>query len=154
MQKPIRRSDRALSQEQAMEILFNGEYGILSTVSSDGQPYGIPVSFSFNSNAIFFHSAVKGHKLENLAANSRVSFCVVGKTEILPGEFGTRYESAIVFGKAIELTDTEKLVGLNEIVKKYSPDFLEEGQVYIENNAKKARVYKIEIEAISGKAKR
>ena len=154
MQRPIRRADRALSQEQAMEILFKGEYGILSTVSSDGQPYGVPVSYCYSDNLLYFHCAVEGHKLENLAANNRVSFCVVGETKILPEKFATRYESAIIFGKAYELTGNEKLSGLTELLKKYSPDFLEKGQLYIESNAEKTRVYKIEIEALSGKARR
>jgi nitroimidazol reductase NimA-like FMN-containing flavoprotein (pyridoxamine 5'-phosphate oxidase superfamily) len=154
MQRPIRRADRALSQEQAMEILFKGEYGILSTVSSDGQPYGVPVSYCYSDNLLYFHCAVEGHKLENLTANNRVSFCVVGETKILPEKFATRYESAIIFGKAYELTGNEKLPGLTELLKKYSPDFLEKGQLYIESNAEKTRVYKIEIEALSGKARR
>jgi nitroimidazol reductase NimA-like FMN-containing flavoprotein (pyridoxamine 5'-phosphate oxidase superfamily) len=154
MQRPIRRADRALSEEQAKEILLKGEYGILSTVSSDGQPYGVPVSYTHTNNMLTFHCAVEGQKLENMAANNRVSFCVVGETEVLPGKFGTRYESAIIFGKAFELTGDEKMIGLREFVKKYSPDFLEKGQFYIKNNAKKARIYKIEIEALSGKARR
>ena len=97
---------------------------------------------------------MEGHKLENLAANNSISFCVVGETEILPDKFATRYESAIIFGKAYELTGNEKLSGLTELLKKYSPDFLEKGQLYIESNAEKTRVYKIEIEALSGKARR
>jgi len=154
MQRPIRRADRALSLEQAMEILFKGEFGILSTVSSDGQPYGVPVSYCYSDNLLYFHCAVEGHKLENLAANNSVSFCVVGETEILPDKFATRYESAIVFGKAYELTGNEKLSGLTELLKKYSQDFLEKGQLYIESNAEKTRVYKIEVVALSGKARR
>src|SRR5512146_2802730 len=103
MQRPIRRSDRALTNEQAAEILQKGEYGVLSTVSPDGQPYGVPVSFAYADNALYFHCAVEGHKRDNLASNPRVSFCVIGGTEALPDKFATRYESAIVFGKACEL---------------------------------------------------
>jgi uncharacterized protein len=154
MNKPIRRADRALSQEQAMEILQKGEYGILSTVSSDGQPYGVPVSYSYTDNLLYFHCAVEGHKLENLVANNQVSFCVVGKTEILPDKFATRYESAIIFGRAFELTGDQKRTGLIELLKKYSPDFMEKGLKYIESDVEKTRVFKIEIEALSGKARR
>jgi nitroimidazol reductase NimA-like FMN-containing flavoprotein (pyridoxamine 5'-phosphate oxidase superfamily) len=154
MHRPIRRADRALTQEQALEILQNGEYGILSTVSSDGQPYGVPVSYCCVGIRLFFHCAVEGHKLENLAANPRVSFCVVGRTEVLPGQFATRYESAIVFGTAVELTGDEKLLALTELLKKYSPDFLEKGQRYIESDAGKTRVYQIEIETVTGKARK
>jgi nitroimidazol reductase NimA-like FMN-containing flavoprotein (pyridoxamine 5'-phosphate oxidase superfamily) len=48
----------------------------------------------------------------------------------------------------------EKLSALAELLKKYSPDFLEKGQRYIESDAGKTRVYKIEIEVLSGKSRR
>lgn len=154
MERKIRRTDRAISEIEAKGILEKGEFGILSTASLDGQPYGVPVSFSYTANVIFFHSAIDGHKLENLRKNNRVSFCVVGRTEVLPDQFSTKYESAIVFGKAFELTDAEKHKGLLEIVKKYSPGFIKEGLQYIENDANKARVYKIVIESITGKSRK
>ena len=154
MQRSIRRADRALTDEQALEILQKGEYGILSTVSSAGQPYGIPVSFAYSENALYFHCAVEGHKLDNLASNPRISFCVVGATEVLPGQFATRYESAIVFGRARELTGDEKHSGLIELLKKYSAAFLEKGERYINSDIEKVRVFKIEIEALSGKARK
>ena len=153
MQRPIRRSDRALTNEQAMEILEKGEYGVLSTVSLDGQPYGVPLSFAYVDNVIYFHGAVEGHKLDNLLANPRVSFCVVGGTQVLPDKFATRYESAIIFGKASELTGDEKYSGLTELLKKYSANFMEKGERYINSDIEKTRVFKIEVEALSGKAK-
>jgi hypothetical protein len=154
MQRSIRRADRALTNEQAIEILQAGEYGILSTVSQDGQPYGVPVNFCYSNNVLFFHCAVEGYKLDNLESNPRVSFCVVGKTEVLPGKFATRYESAIVFGKAGELTGDGKKLGLIKLLKKYSPDFMEKGERYIDSDIEKTRVFKIEIESLSGKARR
>jgi nitroimidazol reductase NimA-like FMN-containing flavoprotein (pyridoxamine 5'-phosphate oxidase superfamily) len=154
MPRPIRRADCILSKEQAIEILQKGEYGILSTISPDGQPYGVPVSYAYVENALYFHCAVEGHKLDNLAFNPRVSFCVVGATEVLPEQFGTRYESVIVFGKAGEVTGDEKHAGLTLLLQKYSADYIEKGECYINNDIGKARVFKIEIEALSGKAKR
>jgi nitroimidazol reductase NimA-like FMN-containing flavoprotein (pyridoxamine 5'-phosphate oxidase superfamily) len=154
MPRPIRRSERALTNEQAAEILQKGEYGILSTVSPDGQPYGVPVSFAYTDDALYFHCAVEGHKLDNLESNPRVSFCVVGGTELLPDKFATRYESAIAFGKACELIGNEKRSALMELLKKYSADFVEKGERYIENDIEKTRVFKIEIETLSGKARR
>jgi nitroimidazol reductase NimA-like FMN-containing flavoprotein (pyridoxamine 5'-phosphate oxidase superfamily) len=150
----MRRADRALTDEQAIEILQKGEYGILSTVSEDGQPYGVPVSFIYVDNALYFHCAVEGHKLENLTFNPRVSFCVVGATEVLPDKFATRYESAIVFGKTCELTGDEKHVALTNVLKKYSAGFMDKGERYINSDIGKARVFKIEIESMSGKARR
>jgi nitroimidazol reductase NimA-like FMN-containing flavoprotein (pyridoxamine 5'-phosphate oxidase superfamily) len=150
----LRRKDRAISENETIEILSKGEYGILSTVSADGQPYGVPVSYCLVENALYFHCAVEGHKLNNLQANPRVSFCVVGKTEVQPDKFGTKYESAIVFGQANEVSGEEKQIGLEGLLKKYSTDFFPEGLEYIKRLTERTRVYKITIATITGKAKR
>jgi nitroimidazol reductase NimA-like FMN-containing flavoprotein (pyridoxamine 5'-phosphate oxidase superfamily) len=154
MQRKIRRADRVISEHEAKEILEQGEYGILSTVSSDGQPYGVPISYCYKDGTIYFHCAVEGHKLENLQGNNRVSFCVVGKTQIQPRKFGTKYESTIVFGKVFELVDAEKHEALLELLKKYSSEFVEQGLKYIETAAETTRVYKIIVESITGKSKK
>jgi hypothetical protein len=154
MDRKIRRADRAIPDSAAQEILRAGEYGILSTVSVDGQPYGVPVSYSYTGDVIYFHCALAGHKLDNLSSNNKVSFCVVGKTQVLPAKFATNYESVIVFGKALEVTADEKHTGLIELLKKYSPDFMDKGLRYITGDGDKARVYKIVIEAMTGKARK
>jgi uncharacterized protein len=154
MERKIRRSDRAISENEARGILERGEYGILSTVSADGQPYGVPVSYACSEEAIYFHCAQTGHKLENLSANNRVSFCVVGPTELVPEEFGTKYESVIVVGKAFEASESEQRQGLLGLIEKYAPEFLEKGQQHIADDRGKTKVYKIVIEAITGKARK
>jgi hypothetical protein len=154
MGRRIRRTDRSISESETKAILEKGEFGVLSTATLDGHPYGVPINYSYKGNVIYFHCAIEGHKLENLRKNNRVSFCVVGKTEVLPEKFSTRYESAIVFGNAFELTGDEKHKGLLEIVKKYSPGFIQEGLQYIENAAEKARAYKIVVESITGKSRK
>jgi len=154
MERKIRRTDRAIPDSDAKEILQAGEYGVLSTVSVDGQPYGVPVSYSYAGDVIYFHCAPDGHKLENLSGNNRVSFCVVGKTQVLPDKFATNYESVIVFGKAFEVTDDEKRTGLVELLKKYSPGFIDKGLRYIEGDGNNARVYKIVVESMTGKARK
>jgi hypothetical protein len=154
MERKIRRTDRAISESEARRILEKGEFGVLSTVSPDGQPYGVPINYACHGDVVYFHCAREGHKLENLTANNRVSFCVVGQTEVLPDQFATKYESVIAFGKASELADDEKHTGLMELVKKYSPGFIQEGRTYINKAAHKTRVYKIVIESITGKSRK
>jgi uncharacterized protein len=152
--KDIRRSDREITTQEAKEILDNAEYGIMSTVSKDGQPYGLPLSYVHKNECIYFHCAVSGHKLENTEHNSKVSFCVVGRTKVLPDKFGTEYESAVVFGVASEVNGTERQDALLWLLEKYCSDFIEEGKHYIEQKDKITKVFKIEIGQISGKARR
>ncbi|APQ76949.1 pyridoxamine 5'-phosphate oxidase family protein [Clostridium botulinum] len=150
----MRRKDRELKNDEAIEILKNNTYGVLSTISENGYPYGVPISYIFFDNSIYFHSAIKGHKLDNISNNNRVSFCVVGRTHILPDKFSTEYESVIVFGRVIEVSNDEKNTALLEILNKYSADYIEQGKEYIQKASKATKVMKINIEHTSGKAKR
>jgi uncharacterized protein len=150
----MRRIDRALSEGEASEILTKGEYGILSTASKAGQPYGVPLSYGYAGNSIFFHCALEGHVIDNMKENDKVSFCVVGQTQVLPAKFSTKYESVVVFGKVSEIIGDEKQKGLLELVKKYSVGFINEGLKYIESDGGKTRAYKIVIESMTGKARR
>ena len=150
----MRRKDRELKNDEAIDILMNNTSGVLSTVSENGYPYGIPISYIFFNNSIYFHGAIKGHKLDNISNDNRVSFCVVGRTQTLPDKFSTEYESVIVFGRAIEVTDDEKYTALLETLSKYSADYIEQGKEYIQKASKATKVMKINIEHISGKAKR
>jgi nitroimidazol reductase NimA-like FMN-containing flavoprotein (pyridoxamine 5'-phosphate oxidase superfamily) len=154
MYHKLRRTERSITESEARELLARGEYGVLSTCDTDGQPYGIPLSYCVSNNSIYFHCAVEGHKLENLAANSRVSFCVVGTTEVLPDQFATRYESVVVSGKATEIFDEEKQLGLEGLLPKYSAGFAAEGLNYIKAKGERTRVFRISIDTICGKARR
>ncbi|RPI78116.1 MAG: pyridoxamine 5'-phosphate oxidase family protein [Desulfobacteraceae bacterium] len=154
MSKEMRRKDRAITRQEAMEILSQGEYGVLSTSTPDGEPYGAPLNYCIKDDALYFHCALEGHKLANLAVHNRVSFCVVGRTEVLPEKFGTKYESVIISGKVWEVFDSEKQRALEGLVSKYSAAFMAEGLKYIEKAAHQTRVFKVPIENLSGKARK
>ncbi|MDD2898031.1 MAG: pyridoxamine 5'-phosphate oxidase family protein [Desulfuromonadaceae bacterium] len=150
----MRRKDREISELEAVELLDKSEYGVLSTVDTNGQPYGVPLSYVYKDNAIYFHCAVDGQKLDNIANNSKVSFCVTGKTTVLPETFGTLYESAVVFGVAREVHSEERHQALVWLLEKYCSDFIAGGLQYIESKDKITKVIKIEISQVSGKARR
>jgi len=154
MERTMRRVDRALSEEETKTILTKGEYGILSIASNDGQPYGVPLSYSYAGASIYFHCALEGRLIDTVHENDKVSFCVVGKTQVLPGKFSTKYESVIVFGKVSEVIGDEKHKGLLELARKYSGSFIKEGLQYIKNDGGKTKVYKITIESMTGKARK
>lgn len=150
----MRRKDRMITNTETLSILGKGEYGVLSAVSSDSEPYGVPLNYCLINECIYFHCAVEGKKIRNINNNPNVSFCVVGKTEVLPDKFGTHYESCIVQGLASEAFGEEKQLALEGLIHKYSENFVSEGLKYIEKLKDKTRVFKISIESISGKAKK
>lgn len=148
----MRRIDKAMAESEAMELLYKCEYGILSTIGNDGYPYGVPVNYVCKKTVIYFHSASIGHKLNNIDGNNKVSFCVVGDTEVIPEKFSTKYESVIIFGNAKVVTnDSEKRAVLLEFINKYAPNYMKNGQKYISSDLNKPKVIRIDIEHITGK---
>ncbi|MGL4853999.1 MAG: pyridoxamine 5'-phosphate oxidase family protein [Lentisphaeria bacterium] len=151
----MRRDDRAIDENRIRDILNKGEYGVLSTVDNDGTPYGVPLSYAFDGNKIYFHCAKDvGHKLVNIASQKKVSFTVVGETSLLPAKFSTEYQSAIAFGIANEVLaiDEKKKIAFL-LIQKYSPDFIESGNAYIERAIDKTGIYEITITKVTGKSR-
>ena len=137
-----------------MSVLQNAEYGVLSIASPNGEPYGVPLNYCVINGAIYFHCAGEGKKLKILSQNNSVSFCSIGAAKVVPEQFAMNYESTIISGKAEEVTGSEKQCALEGIVKKYSSHFIPEGLEYIKANAAAARVYKVVIQSMTGKARR
>lgn len=152
MFEEMRLKKQQLSDEEAIALLDAGEYGVLSSISENGYPYGVPINYIYNDGKIYVHSAMKGHKVKNFARDSKVSFCVVAEAELLQEEVNTMFKSVIAFGKIRELTepgDKQKVFEL--MIRKLCPDYIPSGLAYVEENKDAARVYEIEIEHLTGK---
>jgi nitroimidazol reductase NimA-like FMN-containing flavoprotein (pyridoxamine 5'-phosphate oxidase superfamily) len=155
MTHQLRRSDRALSEQQAYAILAQGGDGVLATWGEDGYPYAVPMNHVLTDGVLYLHSALSGHKLENLAYCDKVSYCVVTSREVLPAELSTQYESAIVFGRAVRVEDPEeKRRGLMALLHRFAPDHLENGLAELERDFNRTAVLRIDIHRITGKARK
>ena len=154
MFREMRRKDKALTNNEMLEILQTAEYGILSTIGEDGYPYGVPVNYVYHNNKIYFHAALTGHKLDNIAFNEKVSFCVVKDVELMPDDFNTKYKSVIAFGKVKEVPEAEKKDIYVIILEKFSKDFMESGMEYMRKAGDDAKVFQIEIEHMTANGKK
>lgn len=152
----IRRRDRLMDDAHAMELLKNGEYGVLSMVTVDNSSYGIPINYVWDGkNAIYFHCAPVGEKILHLSENSKICFTVVGKTQVISSQFSTAYESILVFGSvSMNLLPEERMLALHLILDKYSPDDKEAGIKYTEKTFSCTTVLRIDITRMSGKTKK
>ena len=146
--------NKQVSRDVAMNILNTAEYGVLSTVDKAGQPYGVPLNYIVLDDAIYLHCALEGHKLDNISDNNRVSFTVIGYSEIVPASFTAKYESVVVFGRATLANEPEKVNMLQKLVQRYSPEFQEKGMKVIDAFKDKCTVIRIDIEHISGMRKK
>jgi len=149
----MKRKEKQLTADETDHVLQTGVYGILSTADPGGVPYGVPLNYVYHNGGIYFHCAVDGLKLDLLNENSQVSFCVVVDVMVIPERFSTHYSSVILSGRASEVFDQEKRDGLVALLVKYSPDYLEEGNRYLEKAWERTKVYRIDIDHCTGKGK-
>ena len=152
MFRELRRKEKETGADRATEILAKGAYGVLSTVCENGRPYGVPLHYVYRGGAIYFHCARAGQKTDNILADDRVSFLVVGRYTVRPAAFSTEFESAVVFGRACEVCGEEKDGALAALIDKYAPGHEEAGREHIKKDGAKTAVVKIRIEHICGKA--
>ena len=69
----MRRHRQQLSREECVSILDRCTSGVLALTGDGGYPYAVPLSYVYSDGAIYFHSAVQGHKVDAIRRDSRYS---------------------------------------------------------------------------------
>lgn len=155
--RPLRRTPRALTPEQALEVIDATDHAVLSTCDPAGNPYGTAVSPVRVGNVLYFHSTglPGGRKTDNMLANPRVSLFFIGKATTLPEWYSVDFASAVVAGTAKPVTDDEeKMTAMRALLKRHTPGNSEErNRVQFENRMRWAEVWRVDIESITGKAR-
>lgn len=156
MFREMRRKDKAMEFEAAEELLRQQTNGVLACLGDDGYPYAVPLSYAYAEGKIYAHGAsAGGHKLDAIAKEPKVSFCVVARDEVVPKSITTKFASVIAFGKARILPEGPETDGaIQHIFDKYTADFPEESAVYLEKTRGKFVAIEIDIEHMTGKATR
>lgn len=153
MFREMRKKQRELSNEEAIEILNYADYGFIS-INGEEYPYGVPINFVYLNDKIYFHGATGGYKLDMIKRNNKICFTAVTKHDILPDKFSTDYRSVIVFGDAYEVFDEEKISVLMALIEKFSLSYIDEGKKYIARAEKATRVFGVTINHITGKGRK
>jgi len=120
----LRRSDRLLTDSEALTVIRNVPHAVLSTADKDGIPYGVPVTPVYDDGKIYFHGAAdeNGRKTVNMRQNKYVSLCYTAKDNIVQEEFAVNFVSVVVSGTARAITDPkEKAALMYKIVHHHAP---------------------------------
>lgn len=153
MFREMRRKKQALADETCQEVLNRGTSGVLAVSGDDGYPYAVPMSYVYNGEKIYFHSAFEGHKIDSIARNHKVSFSVIDQDQVVSREYTTYFRSVIAFGTIRVVSDAqEKRKAIETLAAKYSPGESEErtGQA-IEREWAQLCILELSIEHLSGK---
>ena len=153
MFREMRRKKQNLSKEECDRILYNGTSGVLALHGDDGYPYAVPISYVYDGEKLWFHSAKSGHKIDAILKNAKASFCVIDQDQIVPAEYTTYFRSVIAFGRIRILEDDiEKRSAIEKLAVKYAPDETAENlNKAIEREWKPLCMLEMEIEHLSGK---
>ena len=116
MFREMLRKKQALSLEECKEILKTETRGVLSVMGENGYPYGMPMNHFYNETdgCLYFHCGKKGHRLDALKENDKVSFCVYDKGCRRENEWAWNVKSVIVFGRMDVLSDAKLIMDICE----------------------------------------
>ncbi|MEG1517893.1 MAG: pyridoxamine 5'-phosphate oxidase family protein [Raoultibacter sp.] len=152
MERPMRRKKQEIDEAGLAVILATSTSGVLGVNGIDGFPYTVPLSFAHEGNALYFHCATQGYKLDALAADNRASFTIIAADEIVPAKFTTKFRSIITQGRTHFIENApEKQHALELLVAKYSPGFEEAGAKTIAKEWGQTQIIRFDIENICGK---
>lgn len=148
----MRRKDREMDENFALEIVDKCEYAVLSMVDSNGEPYCVPVSIVRDGRDIFFHCARDGKKIDCMHKNPRICIACVGDTCRAKDKFTTEYESAVIHGRAEEVIEDEDQVhALRLLCERHTPTNMQNFEKAVSQSLFCTAVWKISIDTISGK---
>jgi hypothetical protein len=125
MFRKMRRFKQQITEEECIQILKNTKRGILSLIGDDGYPYGIPIDhwYSEEDNAIYFHGAKEGHKIDAIKTCDKACYTVYNEGYRNEGEWALNITSIITFGRISLVEDNEKAKEIcTALVKKFTDD--------------------------------
>ena len=112
MFREVARKNQRLENSDIVRILNNEKRGVLSVIGENGYPYGIPMNYWYDeSNGyIYFHSGKKGHKIDAINSDNKVSFCVYDEGFRKDGDWALNISSVIAFGRIGVVEDRERAI--------------------------------------------
>lgn len=153
MFRPMRRKNQELSKDECIKLLNENKRASIALIGDDDYPYSLPINYYYDeeTNAIYFHSAKEGHKVDAIKKNNKISFSIIGDEKLDEGNYFYFVKSVIIFGKAeIVLNEDDRFKFLKIFGMKYFPSeeyTLEE----LKNSMARALLIKISIEHMTGK---
>ncbi len=105
----LRRQDRAISDpEELKRIVKQGKYVVIA-MCRQNEPYIVTLSYGYDEvdNALYFHSALEGLKLDVIAANPQVCATVIHDQGYVQDKCEHHYASVIIRGRMAVIRDLD-----------------------------------------------
>lgn len=154
----LRRTDRELTDPEAVaSVLRRGRAATIAVVH-DGEPYVFTLSYGWDQdrNALYSHVAKAGRKLDPIAADPRVCATIIIDGGYEKGACKHHYESVVFTGRMSLIDDeAEKRHAMQVLVKHLEDDpaaLWERNGLDGDKVFERFGIVRIDIEDITGKA--
>ena len=149
----MRKADKKINSREEIDQIIRSTEVCRIAFAENNIPYITPVSFGYDGECIYVHTATKGRKIDFLMKNEYVCFEFEADVKTITDseiacKWTAAFKSVIGYGNMKELeTFEEKDYAINEIMKHYS------GKTWAFEEAmlQRVKLWKIEILELSGK---
>ncbi len=154
---PMRKAEREITDpSEVREILARGKFATIAMCRSR-EPYLVTLSCGFDEprRALYFHSALKGLKLDILRDNPLVCATVILDLGYVPGQCSHAYRSVVLRGRMSLVEDLdEKKHGLDVLLRQLEPEAEAVRRRSLPNDAayRAVGILRLDIEDMQGKA--
>ncbi len=121
----MRRKDKEITDIDEIEGIMKKAIRCRIGLVDNDEPYIVPVCFGYERNALYFHGALEGRKIQLIKKNNKICFEIDTDVEVVraekPCDWTMKYRSVVGVGRAYILeNDEEKTHGLRLITKQYT----------------------------------
>jgi hypothetical protein len=131
------------------------EARVLHLAMWDGrEPYLVPLSFGYDGDSVYFHTATSGRKIDVFRSHPEVCFEVEAGVEakeagVLACGWSAHYRSVIGYGRVEAVEDAAgKLAALKVIMRKYSG---RDDHTYDGQSVARTAIWRVHIDRMTGK---
>ena len=153
MFREMNRKKQQLTDEECRDILKTELRGVLSVNGDDGYPYGLPTNHYYceEDGKIYFHSGMKGHKVDAIKKDNKVSYCVYDSGFRRDGEWALNVKSVIVFGRIEFVDDREEIYRIARLLSRRFTDDEEYIEKEVEHAGWRTLMFALVPEYMTGK---
>ncbi|WP_200379795.1 pyridoxamine 5'-phosphate oxidase family protein [Rubrivivax gelatinosus] len=148
----MRRSQREITERAEIDAVIRSARVMRIALVDGDRPFLVPVFYGYDGTALYFHSALKGSKIEILQRNPAICFEIGVDHGVIEDDkacdFEARHRTVIGHGRAVFLQDPgDRVRALDLIVANLTSRRFD----YPEANLSMTAVLRIDIELLKGK---
>ena len=152
----MNRSELAITDDRELrKIIQQGKYVTIG-LCRDNEPYVVTLSYGYDveKNALYFHCASKGLKLDFIRQNPRVCATVIDDKGYVTGDCDHAFRSLVIWGEMKIIVETEEKRHAIEVLLNHlepDPDAIKSRSPISDSALAKTGILRLDISEITGK---